>query len=287
MIEVSVIIPCFNAAFTIERAVSSVLIQNFPLEIIIIDDCSVDGSAEVIRTLAAKHREIRLLKSKLNSGPAYCRNMGIELAQGDYIAFLDADDFWLPNKLVAQITFMRSNNILFSFHDYHEIILCGKKICGARTINTPDFAEFPSYYYKRGFGMCLTSIISKNAIGEVRFPDNRSISSEDYGFFLRVLSSGIKGYRLPRTLGVYTVARGSRSANKIRQALSVLRCNIRYANISIFCAFFYFLVYVIHRVLSRFKRANGVIDTEYLDRVVESSKNWSVRHYFQSDERKL
>lgn len=284
LIDVSVIVPCFNAARTIERTVSSILVQKVSLEIIIIDDCSVDNSAELLNTLAGGHPEVRILKSQFNSGPGYCRNLGLDAARGQYIAFLDADDFWLPDKLAPQIHFMRSNDFEFSFHDYYEAVICGSHIIEAKLIRAPDMAELPTYFFKRGFGMCLTSVIKKTAIGSLRFPDDRTISSEDYGFFLRVLSSGVRGHRLPLALGVYTVALRSRSSNKIRQAISVLKCNIRESNKNFLGAIYYFLVYVFYQIKSRFSKGQDSDDDMSFDApetILVSIRNCSLQQYLR------
>lgn len=283
MIEVSVIVPCFNAANTIERTVSSILIQNIALEIIIVDDCSVDDSTSVINRLSARHPEIRIFKTRSNSGPATCRNLGLDSARGEYVAFLDADDFWLPGKLASQIKFMRSNAFLFSFHDYYEALIHDTHIHEAKLIKAPDYAELPTYFFKRGFGMCLTSVIKRSAIGALRFPEDRAISSEDYGFFLRILSSGVRGHRLPLALGVYAAAHGSRSSNKIRQAVSVFRCNIRDAKTPVPYAVYYFMVYAFRQVKSRIsteERSHGANDLDVPQTILASISNCALQHFF-------
>jgi glycosyltransferase involved in cell wall biosynthesis len=97
--KISVIIPCFNAEQYIVAAVHSVLAQNWPnLEIVVVDDGSSDHSAELVRNTFP---EVRLIQ-QTNQGVAAARNNGLTQAQGDWIAFLDADDIWLPGKLQAQ-----------------------------------------------------------------------------------------------------------------------------------------------------------------------------------------
>jgi glycosyltransferase involved in cell wall biosynthesis len=104
---VSVIIPCFNGARTIRRAVDSVRRQDYPeVEIIVVDDASTDETQEVIATLARP--DLRVVRLPQNGGAAAARNVGIDLARGDFIAFLDADDEWLPGKLSAQIPVIAS-----------------------------------------------------------------------------------------------------------------------------------------------------------------------------------
>ncbi|MFW2439118.1 MAG: glycosyltransferase family 2 protein [Arenicellales bacterium] len=104
---VSVIIPAFNAATTIKRTIQSVLAQTYPhFEILVIDDGSSDGTSDVVNNLAAGDERIKLLQQE-NQGVAAARNFGIRNARGDYIAPLDADDLWLPDKLEKQVAVMR------------------------------------------------------------------------------------------------------------------------------------------------------------------------------------
>lgn len=107
---VSVIIPAFNAANTIVRAIDSVRQQNVgPIEIIVIDDGSADNTVDVVRNNIADGENIQVLRMQQNSGVSAARNTGIRVAQGKYLAFLDADDIWLPAKLQKQIARMEQD----------------------------------------------------------------------------------------------------------------------------------------------------------------------------------
>lgn len=107
--SVSVVIPAYNRAHCITIAIDSVLAQSLPVEeILVVDDASTDGLAEV---LAAYGDKVRLVKHTSNRGAAATRNTGIEVARGDYIAFLDSDDEWAPDKNKQQVAFMRENEL--------------------------------------------------------------------------------------------------------------------------------------------------------------------------------
>jgi glycosyltransferase involved in cell wall biosynthesis len=110
---VSVVIPAYNAASFIERTINSVLSQTYQnFEILVINDGSKDNTLEVIQKLSQKDPRIKVLDKK-NSGVSDTRNLGIEMSKGDFIAFLDADDIWLPNKLEIQVSLMQKNQNLF------------------------------------------------------------------------------------------------------------------------------------------------------------------------------
>lgn len=100
MVSVSVVMPAYNAAETIERSIRSALDQTLPdLEVIVVDDCSTDGTADLVSSLRAGDDRLRLLRMPVNGGPSVARNAAIETAEGDWIALLDADDVWRPDRL--------------------------------------------------------------------------------------------------------------------------------------------------------------------------------------------
>lgn len=114
---ISIITPCYNAGKFLPETIDSVLNQTFrDWELLIIDDCSSDNSRQIVEEYALKDSRIRYFRTDTPSGsPSYPRNIGIENSNGEYIAFLDADDIWLPDKLDDQIKFMYSNNYEFVY----------------------------------------------------------------------------------------------------------------------------------------------------------------------------
>ena len=101
---VSVVMPAYNAGPYIEQAIRSVLEQDYPnIELIVVDDGSKDGTPEAVEALFGDR--VRVLRQK-NGGPAAARNLGIRASNGTLLAFLDADDVWLPGKLQAQVSYM-------------------------------------------------------------------------------------------------------------------------------------------------------------------------------------
>src|SRR5690554_5871689 len=105
-VQCTVVMPCFNARQFISRSIESVLAQTFESwELIVVDDCSTDGSAAYIADKFICDPRIRIESLKKNSGAAVARNRAIQRARGRYIAFLDSDDEWAPNKLDIQLAF--------------------------------------------------------------------------------------------------------------------------------------------------------------------------------------
>src|SRR6201986_2951627 len=100
MMDFSVIIPAYNVSAVIERAIRSAAAQTLPpLEILVIDDCSTDDTAEVVTALGRDIPSLRLLSTPVNGGPSAARNVGLRAAKGDWIALLDSDDAWKPGRL--------------------------------------------------------------------------------------------------------------------------------------------------------------------------------------------
>lgn len=118
---VTVIIPTFNRASTISRAIDSVIDQNFnDWELVIVDDHSTDDTLELLRQYSLADKRIKFLGNKNSKGPAGARNTGMEIAQGKYIAFLDSDDLWYPNHLEESINALETENAHVAWGLWHE-----------------------------------------------------------------------------------------------------------------------------------------------------------------------
>ena len=101
---ISIIMAAYNSEKTIEQAINSVLNQTYPnFELLVVDDCSKDGTVKVVESLAAKDCRVRLIFNEKNSGVSYTRKHGLKEAKGAWIAILDSDDAWAPEKLEKQI----------------------------------------------------------------------------------------------------------------------------------------------------------------------------------------
>ena len=112
---ISVIVPVYNAAGSLHRSLRSVLAQTLSdFELIVVDDCSTDGSADILRGYEALDDRVRILSTEKNSGPGVARNVGLQNARGRYIAFLDSDDFWMKHKLEKQVLSFNNRDVILS-----------------------------------------------------------------------------------------------------------------------------------------------------------------------------
>lgn len=180
---VSVVIPTYNTASYLEEAIGSVVEQTYPaMEIIVVDDGSTDDTKKVLIDLIEKKQIIYIYQQ--NSGPAAARNRGIELAKGDFIAFLDADDIWLPQKLERQIPLFLNQEIGLVYGPRIEFDENKE-----RTIDLPHPAGkiFPTLI-KSNFITNSSVIIRKSVLTETgNFDEDRHWQAiEDYELWLRI-----------------------------------------------------------------------------------------------------
>ncbi len=193
---VSIIMPSYNTAKFISETITSVLAQTYPnWELIIVDDCSTDDTDAVIRPYLADDR-IRYIKNEKNSGAAVSRNRALREAKGKWIAFLDSDDLWLPEKLEKQIAFMEKNRYAFTYTDYR-IRLNGTWL--------PYIYTGPSVVNRRKmYNYCYFSTITvmydREKIGLVQIEDLRK--NNDYAMWLQIIEKS-NCYRFPECLSYY------------------------------------------------------------------------------------
>ncbi|MCG7630325.1 glycosyltransferase family 2 protein [Epibacterium sp. MM17-32] len=195
---VSVIMPVFNARMTLEQSVASVMAQVFAdWELILIDDGSQDGSAELCAQLARTDPRIRLLCQSANSGAAAARNAGLAQAKGQYIAFLDADDLWLEDKLQRQIAFMQETGAVFSYTGFWR-----QRTGHRHQVRPPSRVTRSQLLYGNVIG-CLTVVYDRDYFGTVAFPPLRM--RQDFAFWLLLLSRCDAALGLTDPLAVHVV----------------------------------------------------------------------------------
>lgn len=196
---VSVVVPCYRCTATVERAVASVAAQTWrPHEIILVDDCSGDGTRDALKRIQESMPRgwIRVASTPQNEGAASARNVGWALASQPYVAFLDADDTWAPEKIETQLGWMTANP---------DVSITGHA-CPVFEENRPRtvpsdgalFRRVPSNLMLLSNRFCTSTVIVRRDIG-LRFEAGKRYS-EDYLLWLKLSLSGHASYRSPLPL---------------------------------------------------------------------------------------
>ncbi|CAM4074741.1 glycosyltransferase family 2 protein [Gillisia hiemivivida] len=207
---VSVIMPAYNSAKFIAESIQSVLHQfHSNWELLIIDDASEDNTVEIIEKFASSDPRIQLFQNKTNKGTGISRNIGIKAAQGSYIAFLDADDLWLPKKLEAQLDFMKRRDLEMTYSSYYLINESGQEL--HKKIQALPILSYKKLLKSNYVGN-LTGIYKVEKLGKIYSPILRK--RQDWALWLAILKriESTKGIIEP--LAKYRIRENSISNNK-------------------------------------------------------------------------
>lgn len=208
---VSIITPSYNSSVFISQTIESVLAQTYPdWEMLIIDDGSTDASPDIIKEYARKDSRIRFLQTEQPSGsPAVPRNIGIMNARGRYIAFLDSDDLWLPDKLAEQLKLFDGDETAIVYSNYEKISEAGER--AERIITAPSQVSYRELLKGNVIGN-LTGIYDTEKVGKVYC---RNMHHEDYILWLSILQKGYVARNTNAVHALYRVRKQSVSANKL------------------------------------------------------------------------
>jgi teichuronic acid biosynthesis glycosyltransferase TuaG len=207
---VSVVTPVHNAEKYIRQTIASVQAQTYPhWEMVVVDDGSTDESTDIVKNAALQDSRIRLIPQK-NRGVAEARNRGMQEAKGRYLAFLDSDDLWKPQKLEKQLALLTKKNAGFCYGACDVIDENGEPTGQIRSV--PEEITYKKLLWGNVIP-CLTVLVDRNITGEFSMP---RMGHEDYATWLTVIKELPAAYGINEPLGSYRVNRGSVSANKIR-----------------------------------------------------------------------
>lgn len=211
---VSIIMPSYNTAEYIAESIQSVLDQSYTnWQLIIVDDCSTDNTDEVIKPYLTDGR-IEYYRNEKSSGAAVSRNHALRKAKGRWIAFLDSDDLWMPNKLEKQIAFMKNNDYHFSYTNYSEINTDGQR--NGVTVTGPKRVTKTGMFNYCWLG-CLTVMYDAETVGQVQIADIKK--NNDYAMWLKVCKKA-DCYLLDEELALYRRGRqGSISTHGIKKLI--------------------------------------------------------------------
>lgn len=245
--KVAVVIPLYNSEKFMEKTINSVLSQTYKnLEIILINDCSKDGTEKVAKQLIKQHPNIKYTCLKVNSGAAVARNKGLEITDARYIAFLDSDDTWESNKVKKQLGFMKNNGYSFTFSANDIVDENGNQICPK--IKIKETVKYKDLLRKT---MITTStvMLDRKLFGDLSMPLRRT--GQDYAFWLLLL-------RVTDAHGINEVIvhgcrrKNSLSKNKFQNIKDVWEVQTKYEKINVIAASMNVLNYCIYALRKRY-----------------------------------
>lgn len=236
--------PAYNSGEFISDSIASIQAQTHKeWELIIVDDASIDMTAEICQKYAAADLRIRYLRQAHNMGVAEARNRAIRAAQGRYLAFLDSDDLWLTHKLESQLAFMRSNKYAFTYTEYRQFYedpaIPGRLVC------TRDCVDYHELLKGNDIG-CLTVMIDRKKFPHIEMP---RVRHEDYVTWLNLLheSDGC-AYALHEDLARYRKSHNALTASKYRSFVWTWQVYRRVQKLSWMRSLYYLLHYVVRGI---------------------------------------
>ena len=236
---ISIIMAAYNAEKTIEQAISSVLNQTYPnFELLVVNDCSKDRTVDLVRDIAARDSRVRLVSNVKNNGVSYTRKHGLEEAKGSWIAILDSDDAWAPEKLEKQIDLQRKMNA--------DLLFTGSAFMDSDGQTIDWYLHAPTEVTYR---QLLKQNVLSNSSALVRkelYAKHYAVGDEmheDFAIWLSILQEGKKAYGVDEPLLIYRIVNSSKSGNKAKAAKMNWN-TYRYVGLDPLSAFYYECWYV-------------------------------------------
>lgn len=227
---VSIIMPAYNSEKFISDAIKSVVEQDYDIwELIICDDSSEDDTIRICKKWSNIDSRIMLVQNKYGKGAPGARNTSLDQASGQFIAFLDSDDLWHPNKLSLQLNYMAANNCAFSFSYYDVISENGETLY---EYHGPKIANRKNMLFCNLIP-CLTAIYDSSVIGKVYQPDFKK--RNDYALWLKILNSGVvhEARCIPKITASYRRNQyGLSSGNKFELLRYYRKCLTKFSLVS-------------------------------------------------------
>lgn len=251
MIEglVSIITPVYNAEAFITDTIDSVISQTYKnWELLLIDDCSSDSSASIIKSRMSVDDRIKYIKLDKNSGAAVTRNTGLSKARGRYIAFLDSDDIWKPTKLEKQMKLLEEKSVGFCFTSYRYVLEDGSPL--QKVARAPEKIDYNGLLKNTIIG-CSTVLIDKKLIGEFEMVNVRR--GQDTATWLKLLKKTDYAYGIYEDLVWYRVVDGSLSNDKLTAIKRTWNTYRNIEHLSLPKAIYVFIFYAYNAVKKRIR----------------------------------
>jgi len=249
--KISVIMPAYNAERTIGASINSIASQSFlDWELIIVNDCSTDGTAAIVNERAAKDPRIHVCHAKKNQGIAATRNLALELAQGEWVAFLDSDDLWHEEKLDKQLRFLEESVAVISYTATAYMDEDGRM--SGYVLPAVEKLSYKTLM-RRNIMSCSSVMVHRDVM--IPFPLAAN-THEDYVVWLKIVRDVGCAVGLDEPLLVYRVSKGSISAGRRRSAVMTYNA-YRQVGYGGFMSFVLMLRYSFHSITKRFLIRRG------------------------------
>ena len=224
---VTVVMPAYNCELYIEESIRSVMAQTYKdWELLVIDDCSTDSTRSIIQAISKEDDRIKLIENPQNVGVAKTRNKGFELSKGDYVALLDSDDIWMPEKLEKQLSLIEKTGADLVYTSY-AIVNSDRKISRS-AYKVPETTSFGELLKENVIG-CSTVLISSEIAKKYQFIED--YYHEDYCLWLNLLRDGYKVIGCPEVLVEWRFMSNSRSFDKRNSAVYRWKIYREYLNL--------------------------------------------------------
>lgn len=245
---ISVIMPAYNAEKTIRQAIDSVLSQTYgDFELIVINDCSKDSTQSIVEEYKEKDPRVILVNNKKNSGVSVSRNEGVDLAKGEFIAFLDSDDMWRQDKFEKQLSVMKENKAVLSYTASAFIDQDGNKY---NYIMPAEEKTKLSTLLKRNLVSCSSAMVKADVMKKIKMPGDQM--HEDYYVWIQLLRRYKYAYGINEPLLIYRLSANSKSSSRMKSAKMIFNTYnaVGYNKV---VAFLLTLRYTIHSVTKRYR----------------------------------
>lgn len=244
---ISIVTPVYNGADYLDETIQSVLGQSLgDFEWVLVDDASTDQSAQLIQTY--DDPRIRLIQLDRNQGAAVARNTGLQAAVGQYIAFIDADDVWHPDKLAKQLAFMEATGYPFTYTNIAYMSEEGNLVKSG--VDLPPSLDYAGLLKNTAIA-CSTVMIDRQQLGHFEMPLLRK--GQDTATWLMLMRTRkVSAYGLDQVLNKYRQRQGSISSNKLQALKRTWNTYYRVEQLPLPQAVYYFLCYVANAIKRRF-----------------------------------
>ncbi len=214
---ISIVTPSYNSEEFINQTYLSIKNQTYiNWEWLVTDDCSTDGTLKLLRGFSKNDSRVKVFVNVSNSGAAVSRNNSLDNATGEYIAFIDSDDLWMPEKLSVQLKYMMGDSLSFTFTAYQLISEGGQEL--GKTVDTfiTGGVSYEDMLKKKATLGCSTVMLERCAFNDLKMPLIRT--GQDYALWLKLLKTGQVAFVVNTVLTSYRISPNSISRNKVKKA---------------------------------------------------------------------